>query len=135
MKALIKSALVCMMAIVAVGVSAQPPQGQRQQATPEERAKQRTEQLKKDLGLNETQEKQVYDLQLKMMKEMEAMRGSGQTDREKMRTEMGKRQTEMTAEMKKILTEDQFKKWEKQEAERRGNMRGRGQGGQRPQRQ
>lgn len=103
--------------------------------TPEERAKSRTEQLKKELGLNETQEKQVYDLQLKMGKEMEAMRAQGQIDREKMRAEMKKRGKEESAAMKKILTDEQFGKWEKQRAERRGNMRGGERpGGQRPQR-
>lgn len=131
MKALLRSALVLTMIVTALNVSAQPPQGrgQRQQMTPEERAKQRVEQLKKELSLTETQEKQVYDLQLKMATEMQAMRGEGQQmDREKMTAQMEKRQKEESAAMEGILTKEQFEKWQKQQSERRNNMRGSGQG-------
>lgn len=127
MKTIIKSTLVCMMALMTIGLWAQRPQGERQQMTPEQRAKQRTEQLKKDLGLNETQEAEVYDLQLKLAKEMQTIRSNAgeQPDREKMRTEMEKFRAEESAGMKKILTEEQFEKWEKQQAERMKNSQNR----------
>lgn len=130
MKALIRPAIVMTMLIMALNVSAQPPQGRggRQQMTHEERAKQRVEQLKNDLALNEVQEKQVYDLQMRMSAEMDAMRNQGQRmDREQMMAAMEKRRSEESAAMQQILTKEQFEKWQTIESERQSKRGGRNQ--------
>jgi len=101
---------------------------------PKEMAQRQTEELKKALNLNKDQEKKVLALNQKSAEQMSALREemmSGGGDREAMREKMTKFREEQTAEMKKILTEDQYKKYEKYLEERRG-MRGQGgPGGQR----
>lgn len=92
-----------------------------QNQTPEERAKSQTDQIKEACGLDKAQEKKVYDLSLKSGKEMakmrEGMQGGG--DRDAMRTKMTKMRDEQNAEMKKILSADQYVKYEKYLEERR----------------
>ena len=93
-----------------------------QNATPEEMAKRQTDQIKEKCGLDKTQEKKVYDLNLesskKMAKMREEMRGGGGPN-EEMRAKMTKIREDQNAEMKKILTADQYKKYEQYLEERR----------------
>lgn len=106
------------------------PGGQRM--SPEERAKQQTAELKETLGLDKAQEKKVYDLNVesgkKMAKMREEMGGGGFSD--EMREKMMAMREETNKEMKKILTADQYKKYEKYLEERRAR-RGQGGGGNR----
>ena len=101
--------------------------GQRQQKradyTPEQRATLQTKKLALRLDLNANQEKDVKKLMLKYAEEREQLRnalqknkqdGTGLTtderfDRENMRLT---RQQAHKAEMKKILTEEQYEKWD-----------------------
>jgi periplasmic protein CpxP/Spy len=93
-----------------------------QSATPEEMAKRQTDQIKEKCALDKTQEKKVYDLSLetgkKMAKIREEMQGNGGPSDE-MRAKMTKIRDEQNAEMKKILTADQYVKYEKYLEERR----------------
>lgn len=93
-----------------------------QSATPEEMAKRQTDQIKEKCGLDKDQEKKVYDLSLKSGKEMAKMReemqgGGGPSD--EMRAKMTKIRDDQNKEMKKILTADQYVKYEKYLEERR----------------
>jgi len=93
-----------------------------QNSTPEEMAKRQTDQIKEKCGLDKTQEKKVYDLSMKSGKEMAKLReemqgGGGPSD--DMRAKMTKIREEQTKEMKKILSADQFVKYEKYLEERR----------------
>ena len=102
-----------------------------QNSTPEERAKQQTEQIKEKCGLNKDQEKKVYDLNLETGKKMAKMReemqgGGGPSD--EMREKMTKIRDEQNKEMKKILTADQYVKYEKYLEERRAARQGGGGG-------
>ena len=101
---------------------------------PKEMAKRQTEELTKTLDLNKDQQKKVLDLNLKQAEQMQAMRDDMRNsggDREAMRDKMMKLREEQNKEMKKVLTESQYKKYEKYLEERR-NMRGQeGPGGQR----
>lgn len=101
------------------------PGGQRM--SPEERAKQQTAELKEALGLNKDQEKKVYDLNLESGKKMQKMReemgGGGFSD--EMREKMTAMRDETNKQMKKILTAEQYTKYEKYLEERR-NRRGQG---------
>lgn len=106
--------------------------GQRngQNFDPEERAKSQTEQLKKALDLDKDQEKKVYALNLKAGKEMAEMRKDmqgGGGDREAMREKFGAMREKQNKEMKKILSDDQYKEYEKfvkEQMERRREGRG-----------
>lgn len=112
--------------LIAVVSIAQP--GQRN-FDPEEMAKRQTEQIKEAVGLDAKQEKQVYDLNLETGKKMRAMREENQgTGFEGMREKMGELRAEQDKKMKEILTETQWKKYEKYQEERR-SQRGQGRPG------
>lgn len=97
-----------------------------QNATPEDMAKRQSEQIKEKCGLDKTQEKKVYEVSLKAGKEMsklrEEMRG-GNGDRDAMREKMSKIRDEQNKEMKKIMSEAQYKKYEEYLKERQEEMR------------
>ncbi len=98
---------------------------------PVESAKKQTAELKKELDLNKDQEKKVYKLNLDAANEMAEMRKemqSGGGDREAMRAKFGEMRKEQNKAMKKILTEDQFKKYLKY-VEKKRAQRGHGGGG------
>ena len=103
-------------------------QGRQRNFDPKERAKQTTERLKEALGLNKDQEKKVYEIQLqgnKKMAEMrEEMQGGGGF--EGMREKMTQFREEQNKEMKKVLSKDQWAKYEKY-LEQRRSRRGDGQ--------
>ena len=123
-----KLGLLLMIVVLGITVSmAQNRDGQRN-FDPEESAKRQTEEFKKVLDLKKDQEKKVYDLNLKtankMVKIRKDMQGGG--DRDAMRAKFGEMRKEQNKEMKEILTDDQYKKYEKHIEERRAR---RGQGG------
>lgn len=90
-------------------------------ATPEQRAERQTTRLTESLKLTEDQKKQVYALNLDRAKEMDALRGAENPDREKMRASMDKFNTDLA----KVLTPEQQEKYKELAAE----MRNRGGGG------
>lgn len=103
--------------------------GGGQQRSPEERAKSETATIKEKCGLNADQEKKVYDLTLANGKKMAKMREemmSGGGPSGDMREKMMKMREEQNAEIKKILTAEQYKKYEKYLEERRAQRQGGG---------
>lgn len=115
----------------------QPQRGERREFKPEEMATRMADGMKKELNLNDEQYKSVYNLYLKRGEEMKARRDKGQqgqqVNREARREEMKKNQEAMNAELKKILTAEQYTKYEEilkkqQQRQRQGGPRG-GQGG------
>jgi hypothetical protein len=101
-----------------------------QQRSPEERAKSETATIKEKCGLDASQEKKVYDLLLangkKMQQERENMTNSGGGPSDEMREKMKKMRDELNKEMKKILTAEQYIKYEKYLEERRAQRQGGG---------
>lgn len=117
--------------IFSVSMFAQGPQ--RREFKPEDMATRMADGMKKELSLNDKQYKSVYDLYLKRGEEMKARREKGQqgqqVDREARREEMKKSQEAMNAELKKILTAEQYTKYEEmlkkqQQRQRQGGPRG-----------
>ena len=105
--------------------------GGQRSFNPEERAKQTTAELKEKLGLNKDQETKVYKLNLESNKKMAAMREDAQGGGggfEGMREKMTQMRDEQNKKMKEILTDAQFKKYEKYLEEQRAN-RGQRRGG------
>ena len=85
------------------GVMAQQQQKMdvpKERPTVEQMAQRRTERMAQKLGLNEAQQKQVYDINLNSAKSMEAHRTQMKADRSK-----------EAEQMKNVLTTDQFVKW------------------------
>jgi protein CpxP len=109
---------ILLIAIVLTGVLAVQAQGNGggfQRRTPEERLKLTKEKLA-DLKLNQDQTTKSdsvfmdsYRTQDKIFEEMRA--GGGQPDREAMREKFQKLAADRDEKLKKIFTEDQFKKW------------------------
>ena len=120
--------------IFSVSMFAQAPQrGERREFKPEEMATRMADGMKKELNLNDEQYKSVYNLYLKRGEEMKARRDKGQqgqqVDREARREEMKKNQEAMNAELKQILTPEQYTKYEEmlkkqQQRQRQGGPRG-----------
>ena len=110
-----KFVLAALAMVFSVTLFAQAPQrGERREFKPEEMATRMADGMKKELNLNDEQYKSVYNLYLK--------RGE----------EMKKQQEAMNAELKKVLTKEQYTKYEemlKKQQQRQGGPRG-PQGGQ-----
>lgn len=120
--------------VLGTSISIAQNRGEQRNMNPEDMAKNQTKELKEKLDLDSKQEKKVYELNLKSANKMVAMRDemrSGNGDRDAMRQKMTELRNEQNKEMKKILSDDQYKKYEKYVEERRNNMRNRGGGGQR----
>lgn len=126
-----KITIVFLMLVFAFSNLMAQPGGQRN-FDPKERAQQTTERLKEALDLNKDQEKKVYEIQLKgnekMAKMREEMQGGGGW--EGMREKMTQFREEQNKEMQKVLTEGQWKKYEKYMEEQR-SRREQGGGGRR----
>ncbi|WP_321995921.1 hypothetical protein [Draconibacterium orientale] len=105
--------------------------GGQRQFDPEEMAKRQTEQFKTELELNDTQAENMEKVLLKSYNEMTTLRQemTGEEDRTKMREKMTEWRANQQKELKKILTDEQFAKYEKLMEERRANRRGRPGGG------
>ena len=126
-----KYVLTALAMVFSVTLFAQGPQ--RREFKPEEMATRVADGMKKELDLNDEQYKSVYNLYLKRGEEMKARRekkdAGQQMSREARREEMKKSQEAMDAELKKVLTPDQYAKytkWQKvqQERRRQGGTRG-----------
>lgn len=123
-----KIGLFVLMMVFAAYIADAQPGGQGRNFTPEDMAKRQTEQMVEYVKMDKTLEKKVYDLNLKYAKKSQELRGGGNfmdmsdADREKMRAQMTKQQEEKNAEIKKILSADQYKQYEKYLAEARQRM-------------
>ncbi|MEZ0005813.1 protein CpxP [Flavobacterium sp. 28YEA47A] len=91
--------------------------------TPEQRNEQHLKKLTKDLGLNDSQQKQMASL----LSEQSAKRETKKAEREKlMQAKRAERNEEMKAfdtKVKAILTPDQSKKWDEMKAEKREKVK------------
>jgi Spy/CpxP family protein refolding chaperone len=99
-------AVVILMVLVAALALAQPPR-----MTPQER----TDRLAKELSLTEKQKAQVLELftqEEKSRPQMKPSEGGQPPDRDAMRAAMEKIRSERNEKMKKILTAEQYKKYE-----------------------
>jgi vacuolar-type H+-ATPase subunit I/STV1 len=108
--------------------------GQRgQRLSTEERVKAQTDRMKKDFELTEVQYDSVKKINLKYAKKNEEVFRNNREDAEKNRGIFQKNQEEQNKELKAILNETQYKKYEEQLKARRERLGNRepGQQGQR----
>ncbi|MBO7592191.1 MAG: hypothetical protein J6T00_02320 [Bacteroidaceae bacterium] len=117
-----KIILTLMLAVVSLSSFAQFGGGQFQMPKPEEMATRRADQIKeqvKDAGaLSEEQYKKVYDLFLKQSKDMQAKMNEGGGGFGAFNMEdMQKQQEATNKSLKEILSEEQFKAYQKAQEE------------------
>ncbi len=118
---------------IALPVFSQPGSGQRggqgngqpRQQMSEENVKARINRLAKDLEMNETQKKEILDYELVLFKKNQAERQRLMGNREAMREYMMKQREERDEKYKKVLTEEQWKKYEELREQRRQDVRSR----------
>lgn len=105
---------------------------QRKEAL-QQKQQEHLDKMQKDLNLSADQLKQIKTLQDKNIEEMQALRAQRMEARKMKLQEMKAKKDAHEAEMKKILSPDQFQKWQKQRDEdwserkekirqRRGNL-------------
>jgi hypothetical protein len=98
----------------------------RQRLTLEERVKAQSDRMKKDLELTDIQYDSVQKINLKYAQKVEEARKGNQEQSAQNRETFRKNQEEQNKELKAILTEDQYKKYEEQLKTRRERGRNRG---------
>jgi Spy/CpxP family protein refolding chaperone len=124
-----KLGLLLMIVVLGTTISMAQNRGGQGNYDPVESAKKQTATLKKELNLNKEQEKKVYTIVLDGANKMDKMRKemrNGSGDRDAMRAKFGELRKEQNREMKKILTDEQYIKYEKYLEERRARRQGRG---------
>jgi periplasmic protein CpxP/Spy len=97
-------------------------QGQRQQRSPEDRAKTQVEWMTKDLSLDQAMQTKVMDVLVKYMKKSADERQkltAANTDRETMRTKIAAITAEQEKELKTVLGDTKYALYQKKVAERR----------------
>ncbi|WP_162127297.1 hypothetical protein [Flavobacterium phycosphaerae] len=123
-------ALVMLVGLTALAQEKETRKGDRKNLTTEQKVNLQVEKMTKDLDLNE---KQVKDMRAFVTKEVEKreakreemkkLREQKELKRDEMKAEMEKEQAATATEMKKILTPEQFAKWEKIRDDRKAKVR------------
>jgi len=101
--------------------------GQQRGGTPEERAKRTTDMIKEATGIDAATATKVEAIALKYAKEMATLREKT-PDREARREPQKALNDKQDAELKAVLTADQFAKWTKKQDEMRQARQGGGGG-------
>jgi protein CpxP len=123
-------AVVMLVGITAFAQEKETRKGDRKNLTTEQKVNLQVEKMTKDLDLNE---KQANDMKAFVTKEVEKreakreemkqLRAEKEQKRGDMKAQMEKEQAATRTEMKKILTPEQFAKWEKIREERKANVK------------
>ncbi|MDP5170349.1 MAG: DUF4890 domain-containing protein [Bacteroidia bacterium] len=108
---------------------AQPGGGRGQQMSPEDRAAKQTSSMVGELDLDADQAAKVEEINLRYGKEQQTFREENRGNRETMMAGMKALMEKKDAELKAILTPEQYAKHEKMQAEQRAKMQEGGQGG------
>lgn len=123
-----KKLFVAALLVVGMTAFAQEKEGRkRDRLTSEQKVDLQVKKMTTDLSLNEKQVAQVKDLVTKQVEKREAKRAEVKADKEQaraeMKTKMKEEQAAASADMKKILTPEQYTKWEKMREERNEKMK------------
>lgn len=124
-----KNLFLAILMIATVTSFAQGRKGEKSKMSSEDRVEFQVKRMKKNLNLNETQSAQVTTLLTEQAKkrdakraEMQAKKEAGkpsQEEREAMKVKMQGEQNALKEQMKKILTPEQFSKWESNREEKK----------------
>lgn len=115
-----------MVALLMVGGLAMA-QGSRKEGKmkmdPKERAEKMTERMAKEYSLNEAQKKQLLDANLALNEQMAKKAEDQKAERGQMRKEMKANNDAYNAQLKKIMTEEQYASYVKKQTERQKKMK------------
>lgn len=134
-----KKVILAVLLVVGMTAFAQGKKGKfqdREKLAPEQKVEKQVEKMTTDLSLNDKQAAQIKALLTKesveresKRAEMQAKRAEGtkpsQEERAAMKEKMDEKINDHKAEMKKILTADQYAKWEKNMEQRKEKMQDR----------
>ncbi|TKG93446.1 DUF4890 domain-containing protein [Puteibacter caeruleilacunae] len=95
---------------------------------PKERAQKSTKAMIEKLSLNKEQGEKIGEINLKYAEKMQEIFKKGKGNRDQMRSSMQTMRKDQEAEIKKVLTEEQYKKYQAWQKERRQQQGQRGQG-------
>lgn len=121
-----------MFVFLVVGITsfAQEKQGRRagkEGLTSEEKVAIQVKRMTKDLNLNEKQANEVRAIVTNQVQKREEMKAELKSNKERQKTDfrakMEKEQAAVGADYKKILTPDQYSKWEKNSEEKKEKMK------------
>ncbi len=118
MKNLIKNLFTVLLVINTTTLFAQQPMQPR---TPEERAQRQTMWMQKNLGLTQDQNKKVYDIMLYHAQQADADKNMAPGPEKKMDKKELKRDTD--AELKEVLTGDQYRQYQQHVEEMKARRR------------
>lgn len=113
--------------IIGLAISSNTIQAQTKPAMPEERKAEMANQLKMDkekLALTKEQEASYMEISKKYGEKLKSLRGNEEERKAKMK-EVKDLRDQKDAEMKVLLSEDQFKKYKEIQEERKEKMKGR----------
>jgi periplasmic protein CpxP/Spy len=124
-----KNLFLAILMIATVTSFAQGKRGDKSKMSSEDRVEFQVKRMKKNLNLNETQSAQVTTLLTEQAKKREAKRAEMQAkkeagkpspeEREAMKAKMQAEQNGLKEQMKKILTPEQYSKWESNREEKK----------------
>jgi len=100
-----------MMIAVLVGMTVAAQAQDKEHKTAAERAAQRTQHMTKELGLTSEQATKVESINLKYAEQAEAKRAEREADRTVARQEGKETRDAFDAELKTVLTAEQYAKW------------------------
>ncbi len=108
---------------------AQDKTPQKPEQTPETMSQRHADKMKSDLNLNDEQTKKVYDVNLKYNKERQVNREKRSQERKEKMAEAKKKNEQKNAELKNILTADQYSKMIQNQEANKAKMKQKRQGG------
>jgi hypothetical protein len=121
-----KKLIVAALLVVGLTTYAQEKEGKRagkEKLTSEQKVDFQVKKMTKDLDLNEKQTKDVRALVTKQVQKREAKRKEMENLKTKMIEDMKAEKEAVSVEMKKILTTEQYTKWEKNREEKIENFK------------
>ncbi|QBZ96622.1 hypothetical protein [Flavobacterium sangjuense] len=125
-----KKVIVAALLVVGITAFAQEKEGRRagrEKLTSEQKVDYQVKKLTKDLDLSEKQAKDVKALVTKQVAKREAKKAEMQElkakKREEMKAQREAEQAAVSADMKKILTAEQYAKWEKNREEKKESIK------------
>jgi hypothetical protein len=122
-----KKVLLAIVLFVSITAMAQEKKAPAKKLTTEQKVDFQVKRLTKDLDLNETQVKELRALVTKEVEKREAkiaeMKQKKEQNKEARIAEHKEQQAAFAADMKKILTPEQFTKWEKSREENKSKMK------------
>lgn len=125
-----KNVFLALLLFVSITTLAQEKKGKRiegEKLTKEQKVDFQVKRMTKDLDLNEKQAKEIRVIVTKEVEKREAKKAEIEKKKEQVKAErldeVKEQQAALSSDMKKILTPDQFAKWEKSREEKKAKMK------------